>query len=162
MSTNTTIPAAPYDAVIACPHEISGSRIVLRFDPKQPGHNALKQLSDRMSAAAQGAAEPDDHDFKNFHRQLCERFGYSHDERDWRRDQVSLIEWIAGKVDAQRDALTGVVELAQEAHAHWDADRDMKVGKILLALAGYSPRYDPRADALHSAVAARTQTDARP
>lgn len=35
------------------------------------------------------------HDFKNFHRLLCERFGYAHDEKDWRRDQVSLIEWIA-------------------------------------------------------------------
>lgn len=35
------------------------------------------------------------HEFKNFHRQLCERFDYAHDEKDWRRDQVSLIEHIA-------------------------------------------------------------------
>lgn len=35
------------------------------------------------------------HAFKNFHRQLCERFNYCHDEIDWQRDQVSLIEWIA-------------------------------------------------------------------
>ena len=34
-------------------------------------------------------------DFKNFHRLLCERFGYTHDERDWQRDQLSLIEHIA-------------------------------------------------------------------
>ena len=40
-----------------------------------------------------------DHEFKNFHRTLCERFGYTHDERDWKRDQVSLIEWIAKKVE---------------------------------------------------------------
>lgn len=33
--------------------------------------------------------------FKNFHRLLCERFGYGHDEVDWERDQLSLIEWIA-------------------------------------------------------------------
>jgi hypothetical protein len=33
--------------------------------------------------------------FKNFHRQLCERFDYTHDDVDWWRDQVSLIEWIA-------------------------------------------------------------------
>ncbi len=33
--------------------------------------------------------------FKNFHRVLCERFGYGHDEVDWERDQLSLIEWIA-------------------------------------------------------------------
>ena len=34
-------------------------------------------------------------DFKNFHRLLCERFGYVHDEKDWQRDQLSLIEWIS-------------------------------------------------------------------
>jgi len=49
--------------------------------------------------------------------------------------------------------LQGIVDLAIEAHAHWDADRDAKVGKILLALAGVSPRYDRRADALHAALA---------
>lgn len=43
---------------------------------------------------------PDDASaFKNFHRQLCERFGYVHDEKDWRRDQVSLIECIAKKLE---------------------------------------------------------------
>lgn len=36
-----------------------------------------------------------EHQFKNFHGRLCERFGYVHDELDWKRDQVSLIEWIA-------------------------------------------------------------------
>jgi hypothetical protein len=39
-----------------------------------------------------------DHEFKNFHRLLCERFGYTHDEVDWKRDQISLIEWIAKQV----------------------------------------------------------------
>lgn len=34
-------------------------------------------------------------EFKNFHRLLCERFGYPHDPVDWRRDQLSLIEHIA-------------------------------------------------------------------
>ena len=33
--------------------------------------------------------------FKNFHRLLCERFGYVHDDVDWKRDQLSLIEHIA-------------------------------------------------------------------
>lgn len=35
--------------------------------------------------------------FKNFHRLLCERFGYGHDEKDWLRDQLSLIEHIAAR-----------------------------------------------------------------
>src|ERR1041385_5392682 len=38
------------------------------------------------------------HGFKNFHRALCERFGYGHDEKDWVRDQVSLIEHIASRL----------------------------------------------------------------
>jgi len=38
-----------------------------------------------------------DQEFKNFHRLLCERFGYVHDLVDWKRDQISLIEWIASK-----------------------------------------------------------------
>lgn len=36
--------------------------------------------------------------FKNFHRSLCDRFGYTHDERDWRRDRVSLEEWIVKQI----------------------------------------------------------------
>jgi hypothetical protein len=40
----------------------------------------------------------DDQQFKNFHRALCERFGYCHDEKDWQRDQLSLIEHIAAQL----------------------------------------------------------------
>lgn len=40
------------------------------------------------------------HAFKNFHRLLCERFDYSHDEKDWQRDQLSLIEFIAARLAA--------------------------------------------------------------
>ncbi len=36
--------------------------------------------------------------FKNFHRLLCERFNYPHDEQFWWRDQVSLIEHIAASI----------------------------------------------------------------
>ncbi len=47
-------------------------------------------------APTERAGVPDDtHAFKNFHRSLCARFGYTHDEIDWRRDQVSLEEHIA-------------------------------------------------------------------
>ena len=44
-----------------------------------------------------------DHEFKNFHRSLCERFGYVHDEKDWKRDLISLEEWIAKKVQPQQE-----------------------------------------------------------
>jgi hypothetical protein len=56
-----------------------------------------------------------------------------------------------------REALYCAVELARDAHAHWDADHDIKVGKILLSLAGHNPKYDPRADAIHAALATTTQ-----
>jgi hypothetical protein len=48
--------------------------------------------------------------FKNFHRALCARFGYVHDEREWQRDQVSLEEHIAGQVDRLRQALAECTE----------------------------------------------------
>ncbi len=51
------------------------------------------------------AAADAEHRFKNFHRLLCERFDYTHDEIDWKRDQVSLIEHIAKKVAAPRAAV---------------------------------------------------------
>lgn len=56
----------------------------------------------------------DAHQFKNFHRLLCERFGYCHDEKDWRRDQVSLIEHIAAltaAVSAKPVAYTSQAQL---------------------------------------------------
>lgn len=46
-------------------------------------------------AAAIARAEAAEGSFKNFHRSLCARFDYPHDEKDWRRDQVSLEEHIA-------------------------------------------------------------------
>ncbi|WP_085646743.1 MULTISPECIES: hypothetical protein [unclassified Pseudomonas] len=54
--------------------------------------------------------------FKNFHRRLCERFGYYYDELDWQRDQVSLEEHIATQfshVNAENAALRGQVEALQ-------------------------------------------------
>ncbi|WP_198158154.1 hypothetical protein [Achromobacter spanius] len=39
-------------------------------------------------------------EYKNFHRSLCARFGYGHDQVHFRRDLVSLEEAIAAKVSA--------------------------------------------------------------
>jgi hypothetical protein len=46
-------------------------------------------------AILESAARVVEREFKNFHRLLCERFDYSHDEVAWHRDLLSLIEWIA-------------------------------------------------------------------
>jgi len=56
--------------------------------------------------------------FKNFHRSLCERFGYFHDEIDWQRDRFSLEEHIVAQfshVSAENVALRGQVEALQRA-----------------------------------------------
>ncbi|MDI2590004.1 hypothetical protein POF45_00970 [Pseudomonas sp. 681] len=55
-------------------------------------------------------------DFKNFHRSLCARFGYFHDDIDWQRDQVSLEEHIATQfshVSAENAALRSQLETVQ-------------------------------------------------
>ena len=68
----------------------------------------------------------DDHEFKNFHRTLCERFGYTHDERDWKRDQLSLIEWIAKKVEqpAQQEPVAWMDEKKRIVYWHNTHDVD--------------------------------------
>lgn len=66
--------------------------------PESPQATSIAQIIEEL--------RKDSHDFKNFHRNLCERFGYAHDERDWQRDQLSLIEWIASRVETlMRDAM---------------------------------------------------------
>ena len=55
--------------------------------------------------------------------------------------------------DALVDALRSVVEIAKEAHREWDSDNDHRVGKILMALAGYRPGYRADIDAIHAAIA---------
>lgn len=52
--------------------------------------NRRKVYAAPVAPQAAGDAE-----FKNFHRLLCDRFGYVHDEKDWKRDQLSLIERIS-------------------------------------------------------------------
>jgi len=48
---------ALYRVAINCPHEIDRDKIVLHFDPKQPGHNALNQLGRRLKAAVRRWAQ---------------------------------------------------------------------------------------------------------
>src|ERR1041385_8953158 len=56
MTDPTHVPMEPLDeaiihAVTACGHSIDSNRIVLHFDAKKPGHNALNQLHRRILAA---------------------------------------------------------------------------------------------------------------
>lgn len=49
-------------------------------------------------ASAKPSQFTDTASFKNFHRSLCERFSYVHDEKFWWRDLCSLEEHIAASV----------------------------------------------------------------
>ena|SRR3990167_1553333 len=55
-------------------------------------------LSRAHEAAVKEAVVAEGAKFKNFHRRLCARFGYHHDEADWERDQASLEEHIASQL----------------------------------------------------------------
>lgn len=60
-----------------------------------------------INVRLQAEVDKSRHSFKNFHRALCERFDYCHDEKDWERDQVSLMEWIAKRIAAPVSAQEG-------------------------------------------------------
>jgi len=65
--------------------------------------------------------------FKNFHRSLCERFGYFHDEIDWQRDLVSLEEHIATQfshVNAENAALRGQGQALQRGAGQFQEQND--------------------------------------
>ena len=57
------------------------------------GGTSFDILADAIDAHL-AERDADTNAFKNFHNQLCQRFYYTHDEVDWRRDQLSLIEHI--------------------------------------------------------------------
>jgi hypothetical protein len=72
--------------------------------------------------------------FKNFHRLLCERFGYVHDEKDWDRDKLSLIEHIAQR--ASNEPSAGAQVLARIVWSEFCQpgsldDREAAVAKLI-------------------------------
>jgi hypothetical protein len=79
-------------------------------------HEELKHERDQLKAG-----------FKNFHRSLCERFGYFHDEADWQRDQVSLEEHIATQfnhVSAENSSLRSQMETVQRGAGQLKAENE--------------------------------------
>lgn len=65
-------------------------------------HPDLRALINRFNsdgtAATKAQYRTGEGAFKNFHRSLCDRFGYIHDSAEWWRDTVSLEEHIAGLI----------------------------------------------------------------
>jgi hypothetical protein len=120
--------------------------------------------------------------FKNFHRSLCDRFGYRHDHAFWWRDLVSLQEWIANRpllaqlspeqVDAIvaagsfRNAAGGIYEASIYSFARDCVDAARPVGisaaarDVLaerarcISAEGWTPEHDDEHDAGELAAAA--------
>ena len=87
--------------------------------------DAIHEWAERAKSA--------EHQFKNFHRLLCERFGYTHDERDWRRDQLSLIEWIAKRAEqpAQQEPVGKIVDCDFVGNSIARFERHLPFGTLL-------------------------------
>lgn len=70
-----------------------------------------KAAADRITAL-EAERDAETAAFKNFHRMLCERFDcHVHDEIDWKRDQVSLMEWIAKRIGKAEGASEWLADL---------------------------------------------------
>lgn len=68
-------------------------------------HPDLRTLINRFNSGGQALPTNDqaanwkgEKAFKKFHQNLCERFGFDHDQVEWWRDQSSLEEHIAGLI----------------------------------------------------------------
>jgi hypothetical protein len=71
---------------------------------------------------------------------------------------VAVLREAAARIGELEVALGGAVKAARDAHEHWDADRDSKVGKILAAMSGYLEGYRPDCTAIHEALAGLAPT----
>jgi hypothetical protein len=91
----------PYQAAISCPHTIDNDRVVLEFDPKQPGHNALAQLALRLSAHAPTAVEYEIRGERA--AQDAQWGGAAHDDAHDSGDFLEFIGNQAGKAIADYD-----------------------------------------------------------
>lgn len=93
------------------------------------------QINSGDSSAVEMTREPEPiHSFKNFHRQLCERFGYAHDEVEWQRDQVSLIEHIAKRCTPVETTPSRVWDLCAELRRYFDSGTLNETSDLYLLL----------------------------
>ena len=79
------VPASADDllnAAINCPHSIESESVTLRFDPKQPGHNALNQLGRRLSAVKPARKPLTDEKIAQIARKTNRRFWEETDDSD--------------------------------------------------------------------------------
>lgn len=104
-----------------------------------------KRLRDRAEAAEQKLAEVERELTKTRNSAVIAN---SVAVSSMRRAEAAEQEAAQLRADAA-ETLKDIKRIAAEAHFEWDADNDMRVGKILGALAGYMPGYRAGIDALH-------------
>lgn len=90
-------PAQPQQELQTCNCRWDGDTQVQQCTLHEAHVAAIHEWAERAKTA--------EYEFKNFHRALCERFGYSHDKKDWKRDQLSLIEWISKQAQPEQEPM---------------------------------------------------------
>ncbi len=99
-----------------------------------------------LAEAYEAAPDPEPDAFKAFHKRLCERFGYVHDEKDWRRDLLSLEEHIAKRHAATEQgpepAHPGVLKAADGLMELLQGDWMREGSDLLKKLAGSATQDD--------------------
>lgn len=97
-------------------------------------HSALDGCDCYSQSSKPG--QPDIAGFKNFHRSLCARFGYTHDESFWWRDLVSLEEHIAAlSSQASKPGHVDVEQKARELLVYFGLD-DIRSGSRAVGHSG--------------------------
>jgi hypothetical protein len=102
----------------------------------QPSESNTTFLSSPTDGSTQASARAE-HEFKNFDRLLCERFGYVHDDRDWKRDQASLIEWIANHATGSApvvDSMAFVLNVLEAPADQCEVSMAMPLAKTIARL----------------------------
>jgi hypothetical protein len=100
--------------------------------------------------------EPEEHDdswYETSHN--CDAMGcggFSHVIYRFDKDVNDSHAALVRENKALREALQSVVKVAEEAFEAWDTDQDMRVGKILSALARPLPSYRADIDAIHATL----------
>jgi len=106
-------------AATSCPHTIDRDSVVLRFDPKQPGHNALNQLARRLEAAR--AAQPAARSEQQVIAAFLERTGHehgplTHEMRDFIEGMSVSVDVSMGEPDAGRRYFGTITEVMDDPH----------------------------------------------
>lgn len=127
-----------YRAAINCPHEIDRDKIVLHFDPKQDGHNALNQLGRRLDAAAASPKASSPAPAAGQCGESCERAklcGACARGLEEGQEPVALKDWEDPRVQKVYEILCDTETEPPEGH-HWEG---FQAQRIVAALAASQP-----------------------